>query len=125
MTEEPISGSTYPVDEILRECDNALAIPYYAYGDNEAGCAMANALERIRGIARSAAPRGPTQEARETAWLVENHVAGQILYLRIDEGFHWVSDSLRACRFSRREDAEQAASGGEHLDLRICEHQWG
>lgn len=64
---------------------------------------------------------------RETGWLVERHDNGSIRYLRIDNngvGYAWVSDSLNACRFARRVDAEMAAEGGELHDLRIVEHMW-
>jgi hypothetical protein len=65
-------------------------------------------------------------EAVETAWLVERHDLGPIHYLCHNSlGFDWTPDHLKACRFARRSDAEQMAEGGELLDLRICEHQWG
>lgn len=68
---------------------------------------------------------GAAQNATaEKGWLIEKHEGGAILWARFTEwGVEWTTDSLAACRFARREDAEQMAYG-EDISC-ITEHIWG
>lgn len=45
------------LDDIERAADHQ--IPFYAYGDNEAGCALARALEQVRNLVGQAAALAP------------------------------------------------------------------
>jgi hypothetical protein len=64
------------------------------------------------------------QLTTERGWLIERRNANnQIEWARFDEyGVKWVNDSTRACRFCRREDAEQLAYGEDCYA--ITEHIW-
>lgn len=56
-------------------------------------------------------------------WLIEKRTDGQILWAQFGElGVEWVADSLKACRFARRSDAEQMAYGEEVTA--ITHHLW-
>ena len=61
----------------------------------------------------------------ETGWLIET--TSLPVYLRVADwhGFDWTTDSLKAIRFSRREDAEQVLLMLESVDAKAAEHQWG
>jgi hypothetical protein len=63
----------------------------------------------------------------ETGWLIERRMQLPPEYLYVPDwsGFQWTQDSLKALRFSRREDAEQVAHIFENDDVYITEHQWG
>lgn len=60
----------------------------------------------------------------EYGWLIENHDdPAQTLYASFDQGLvMWTNDPNKACRFARREDAEQMAQG-EDCDA-VNEHQF-
>jgi len=60
----------------------------------------------------------------EIGWLIERTIDGMVHYLTIEhEMVAWTSDSLKALRFARRQDADMFAYG-EDCE-RIAEHQWG
>jgi hypothetical protein len=65
--------------------------------------------------------------ASESGWLIERRMQLPPEYLYVPDwsGFKWTQDSLKALRFSRREDAEQVAHIFENGDVYITEHQWG
>lgn len=68
---------------------------------------------------------GGEADAVETGWLIERRRLGHpVDWASFEEGGAvWTTDSLKACRFARREDAEQLAYG-EECDA-ITQHQWG
>lgn len=65
----------------------------------------------------------------ETGWLIEHEDEPKWMTLRPWEAVYevcWTKDSLEACRFCRRSDAEDYVSahfGGEG-PIRITEHRW-
>jgi hypothetical protein len=62
----------------------------------------------------------------DTGWLIERLGAnGPEWLIAWSGGFDWTTDSLKAIRFCRREDANQVAEIFESEDVHICEHQWG
>ena len=64
----------------------------------------------------------------ETGWLIEKRPAlygGAPQWLIASWTFEWTTDSAKAIRFCRREDAEQVASMLESEEVSITEHQWG
>lgn len=67
--------------------------------------------------------------ASETGWLIEHEDEPKWMTLRPWEAVYevcWTKDSLEACRFCRRSDAEDYVSahfGGEG-PIRITEHRW-
>ena len=62
----------------------------------------------------------------EAGWLLERNITPEgPEYLAVDAGcFSWTTDSLKALRLARREDADALA---EIIDdcHRVAEHQWG
>jgi len=59
----------------------------------------------------------------ESGWLIETRRNGYPEWASFEEGgVVWTTDSLKACRFARREDAEQLAYG-EDCNA-ITEHSW-
>jgi hypothetical protein len=64
----------------------------------------------------------------EAGWLIEKRPAlygGAPQWLIASWTFEWTTDSAKAIRFCRREDAEQIASMLESEEVSITEHQWG
>jgi hypothetical protein len=62
----------------------------------------------------------------ETGWLIErSHAHGGPQWLIASWTFQWTTDSTKAIRFCRREDAEQIASMMETEEVCITEHRWG
>lgn len=66
----------------------------------------------------------------EFAWVIEKHFDGVLKYYAPTAPGEWTADHMKACRFSRKEDAEavqwQHVSRG-HLPVlgtRVCEHGW-
>lgn len=65
----------------------------------------------------------PTSETHETGWLIErNRERGPEWATFWKFGVVWTKDSIQACRFCRREDAEQSADGVDYDT--ITEHRW-
>jgi len=64
----------------------------------------------------------------EFGWLIER-VGQQWLCISEARHFHWSSDSLKAIRFARKEDAEAILRLHpelyEHQGLCVTEHRWG
>jgi hypothetical protein len=60
----------------------------------------------------------------EHGWLIERKFENAPLWLTCNWSLGWTKDSLRAIRFSRREDAEQIATMFENDDVSITEHKW-
>ncbi|HEY0563707.1 MAG TPA: hypothetical protein VGD04_10290 [Methylophilus sp.] len=70
-------------------------------------------------------PEYTTEEARETAWLVEKDIGGSVHYLYCDRIglLDWTPSNQKAMRFSRKEDADSIVSIVEDAD-RVAEHMW-
>jgi len=67
-------------------------------------------------------PESPTPE---TGWLIERR-SPHPEWLTVRAGmFDWTTDSLKAIRLCRRQDADTLAEIFENEDIRIEEHQWG
>lgn len=61
---------------------------------------------------------------QEYGWLVEREINGIPHWRTIDRGFiTWTTDSVKAIRFCRREDAEMFAFEDEDAE-RITDHIW-
>lgn len=64
--------------------------------------------------------------SNETAWLIERREPNpEYLYVVDWFDFHWTTDSLKAIRFARREDAEQMLRMTETEVCFAVEHEWG
>ena len=63
----------------------------------------------------------------EKGWLIESMRDGKTIYLTVptDGVFSWTTESMKAIRFCRQEDAEMVLrlSGGD--GEKIAEHMWG
>jgi hypothetical protein len=62
----------------------------------------------------------------ETGWLIERRDKAEPHWLTVeDEMFDWTTDSLKALRMCRREDADRLAEIFSNEDIMVNEHQWG
>lgn len=60
----------------------------------------------------------------QSGWLIEQDGSSPILYMRFDGGIiDWTTDSLKATRFSREEDALQASMCSTCFTC-VSEHIW-
>lgn len=81
--------------------------------------------ESYGGIARDRDPEEAPSE-QEVGWLIERRKpTPEWLFVPEWAGFDWTNDSLKALRFSRREDAEQILKMMESEDAIATEHGWG
>lgn len=69
----------------------------------------------------------PSAHPIEIGWLVERRDRKEIEYLTATLGmWEWTTDSIKATRFCRREDADGVGSiFDEDFHIYIVEHQWG
>lgn len=59
----------------------------------------------------------------ELGWLIEKD--GPLwIFCNGWGGFDWTSDSLKAIRFARRQDAEQVMQMIESADCKATQHKW-
>ena len=66
-----------------------------------------------------------SERAEERGWLIERQDKQPVEWLCAwSGGFDWTTDSLKAIRFCRREDANQIAEIFDGLDVHILEHIW-
>jgi hypothetical protein len=68
--------------------------------------------------------------ASDLAWLIEKGSGDGLRYYAPTEPGEWTRDHMKACRFSRKEDAEAVqfrhVTHGHlpEFDTRVCEHMW-
>lgn len=115
-------------DALARRIVCRLSIQGYFRVPKYGGAEFAERHERaqelaIKSVVRELREALPTSEPRETGWLIErNREHGPEWAVFGAFGVEWTKDSNKACRFARREDAEQLAYG-EDCDA-ITEHKW-
>jgi hypothetical protein len=72
----------------------------------------------------AAAPQAAAPPVSESAWLVERRASAIEWLCAWSGGFEWTTDSLKAIRFCRREDANQIGEIFDDEDIHITEHTW-
>jgi hypothetical protein len=125
------NGEAHRSDILLargRELEGAaMALEQSAQG--ERGLTIREAEYRSDHYFDEAAPAAsapPHTNEAERAWLIERAGEhGPEWATSWSGGFEFTTDSLKAIRFCRREDANQVAEILDGEDVRITEHQWG
>lgn len=63
-------------------------------------------------------------ERTEQGWLIEKMDGGQVWYVTVDQLLTWATDSLKALRLARRQDADTLCEIIEDAE-KVAGHQWG